>query len=108
MFVIITVAIYGAILGMTTRPAARAVVFAAISVAAIQYSAIYLSHTVLRGPGVSGLAASIQFYAGDQARDVVPTASAAAFAAMIAAAISAMSRSGEARRRGRRVAAIED
>jgi hypothetical protein len=107
MIVIVTVAIYGAVLGLTTRPAVRAVVFAAISVAAAQYSAIYLGHS-MHGPSLNDLASAIQSYAGDQARDVAPNASAAAFAAALAAIISAMNRSGEARRRGRRVAAIKD
>jgi hypothetical protein len=108
MIVIIIVAVYGAVIGFSMRPAARAVIFAAFSVGAIQYSAIYLSHTVLHGPGMANMAIAVQAAAGDQGRDVVPTASIAAFAAIFAAILAATTRSGEQRRRGRRVAAIED
>jgi hypothetical protein len=108
MIVITTVTIYGAVLGLTTRPAIRAVVFAALSVASMQYSAIFLSYYVLDGAGLGGLAVSIRSLVGGQARDVVPTALAAAFAAMLASFAAALNRTGEQRRRGRRVAAIED
>ncbi len=108
MIVIVAVALYGAALGLSMRPAMRAVILAALSVGVVQYIAIWLSHYVLHRPGMEGFAWTLQAYAGAEARDVVPTTSVAAFAAAIAAVIAAITQSGEQRRRNKRLAAIED
>ena len=108
MVVIVAVALYGAALGLSMRPAMRAVLLAALSVGVCQYVAIWLSHYVLHRPGMEGFAWTLQAYAGAEARDVVPTASVAAFAAAIATVIAAVTQSGEQRRRNKRLASIED
>jgi hypothetical protein len=108
MIVIAIVALYGAALGFSMRPAARAVLFAAISVAAMQYSAIYLDRRVFDGSGLSGLAQVIKAYAGQSAIDVAPTATTAAFAALVSALAAGVTRAGEQRRRGRRIALLDD
>lgn len=108
MFVIVAVAIYGAALGLWMRPGARAVIFAALSIGAMQYAAIWLSRILLDAQGMAKIAWTIEAYAGSQARDVVPTASTAAFAAAVSAFVAALTQSDEQRRRLRRVAAIED
>jgi len=86
----------------------RAVVFAALSVGVVQFLAIWLSLYVLHRPGMEGFAWTLQAYAGADAKDVVPTASAAAFAAALAAVFAAITQSGEQRRRNKRFAATED
>jgi hypothetical protein len=108
MIVIVAVAIYGAALGLWMRPGARAVIFAAISIGAMQYAAICLARLLLDSPGMAKIAWMIESCAGDRARDVVPTASTAAFAAAISAFVAALTQSDERRRRLRSVAAIED
>ena len=108
MIVIAIVALYGAALGLSMRPAARAILFAAISVAAMQYSAICLDRRVFDGSSLNGVAQTIQAYAGQSAVDVAPTSTTAAVAALIAALVSGASRAGEARRRGRRIAILDD
>lgn len=108
MIVIAAVAIYGAAAGLWMRPPLRAVVFAAISVAGVQYAAIWLAHFALQRPGLSGVALAVQTYAGADIKGLVPTASTAAFAAALTAFIAALTQSSERRRRVRRVAAIEE
>ncbi len=108
MIVIVAVALYGAALGLSMRSAMRAVVLAGLSVGVAQFAAIWLSRYLLHRPGMEGLAWVLQAYAGAEARDVVPTASAAAFASAITAVIAAITQSGERRRRSKRLAAIED
>ena len=108
MIVIVAVAIYGAALGLSTRPAMRAVILAALSVGVVQYLAIWLSGYLLHRQGMEGFAWTLQTYAGAEARDVVPTVSAAAFASAFTAVVAAVAQSGEQRRRNKRLAAIED
>ena len=108
MFVIVAVALFGALLGLSMRPAPRAILVAAGSVAAFQCAAIGLSHLLLHRSGMEGLAWSVQRYAGSAARDLIPLASTAAFAAARAAIVAAATRSGEQRRRAKRVAAIPE
>ena len=108
MIMIVAVALYGAALGLSMRPAMRAVWIAALSVGVFQYIAIWLSQYLLHRPGMEGFAWMLQAYAGAEARDVVPTASAAAFAAALTAILAAITQSGERRRRNKRLAAIED
>jgi len=108
MIVIVAVAIYGAVLGLSLRPAMRAVVISAASVAALQLGSIWLSVEISHRPGMAGVALAIQSVAGADAKDLVPTLSAAAFAAAFTAFISALTQSGEQRRRVRRVSAIDD
>ena len=112
MIVIAAVALYGAALGLSVRPAIRAVLWAALSIGAAQYGAIWLSTQLLRQPGLEGAAGTLQAYAGSGARDLVPTVSTAVFAAMIAALASSITRSSARRHRLGRglggVAAFED
>ena len=108
MFTIVATALYGALLGLSIRPAMRAVALAAASVAALQYTVIWLAQLVLHRSGMEGLAWTLQNYAGVDARDLVPTVSAATFAAALTALIAAVTQSNEQRRRVKRVAAIED
>jgi len=108
MIVIAAVALYGAALGLSMRPVMRAVILAAVSVGGAQYVAIWLSEYLLHRPGMEGFAWTLQAYAGAGVRDVVPTVSAAAFAAAFTAVIAAIAQSGEQRRRNKRLAAIED
>ena len=108
MIAIAAVALYGAALGLSMRPALRAVVLAAASVAAAQYAAIWLSNYSLHRPGMDSLGLLLQTYAGSDPKDLVPTVSTAAFAATLTATISAVFQSGERRRRVRRVSVLED
>ncbi len=108
MFTIVATALYGALLGLSIRPAMRAVALAVASVAVVQYAVIWLAQLILHRSGMEGVAWTLQNYAGVDARDLVPTVSVAAFAAALAALITAVTQSSEQRRRGKRVAAIED
>jgi hypothetical protein len=108
MFVIVAVAVYGALLGLSTRPAVRAVLVASLSVAAFQCVFIWVSHLLLHRSAMEDLALAIQAYAGSDAKDLIPTVSASAFAAALASALESMTQSSERRRRLRRVPAIED
>ena len=108
MILIVSIVVYGAALGLLTRPAVRAVVVAVLSVGAAQYGAICLSRYLLRQPDTEAVAWVLRNYAGAEARDMIPTVLTAAFAATVAAFIAAMTQSSEQRRRVKRIAAIED
>jgi hypothetical protein len=108
MIVIAAVALYGAALGLSMRPALRAVVLAAASVAVAQYAAIWLSGYALHRPDMDSFGVLLQAYAGSDAKDLIPTVSSAAFAATLTATISAIFQSGERRRRVRRVSVLDD
>lgn len=64
MIVIVAVALYGAALGLSLRPAIRAIVLAGLSVGVVQYFAIWLSGYLLHRPGMEGFAWVLQAYAG--------------------------------------------
>jgi len=109
MDVIVAVALYGAAFGLLMRPASRAVLLAALSVGVVQFLAIWLSHYLLHRPGMEGFAWALQAFAGADVKDVVPTASAAAFAAILGAAVLAViTQSGERRRRNKRLSGTQD
>ena len=108
MYVIVAVAIFGALLGLSTRPAIRAVLVGAASVAAFQSVAIWASRLMLRKSGMEDLALSIQGYAGSDARDLIPTVSAVVFAAALVSFMRAAPQSAGRSRRARRVALFED
>jgi hypothetical protein len=108
MIVLVGVAIYGAVLGLSIRPAVRAILVAVISVGAVQYGAIWLSHLLQTSPGLAGVAATLQAFAGVDARNLAPLTLATALSSAVSALFSAISQSSERRRRVRRLAAIED
>jgi hypothetical protein len=108
MIVFVAVTIYGAALGLSTRPWLRAVVIASASVAAVQYSAIRLSGFVIDRADMADLASAVQGYVGSGARDLLPTVLAAGFAAGFAAFARSRIRPGEPRRRRKFAAVVED
>jgi energy-converting hydrogenase Eha subunit B len=108
MIVLVGVAIYGAVLGLSIRPALRAILVAVVSVGAVQYSAIWLSHLLQASPGLAGVVATLQTYAGVDARNLAPLTLATALASAVSALFAAITQSSERRRRVRRLAAIEE
>jgi hypothetical protein len=108
MIVFVALTIYGAALGLSTRPWMRAVVIASVSVGAVQYSAIRLSGFVIDRSDMADLASTVQGYVGSGARDLLPTVLAAGFAAGFAAFVRSMFRPGEPRRRPKFSAVVED
>ena len=108
MIVLVGVAIYGAVLGLSIRPAVRAILVAVISVGAVQYGAIWLSHLFQTSPGMAGVVATLRTYAGVDARNLAPLTLATALSSAVAALFAAITQSSERRRRVRRLAAIKD
>ena len=108
MGMIVAVAIYGAALGFLTGPGLRPVALAAASAAGAQYGALWFSQTYERQPGMEGLAWTIRAALGARPEDLTSTLLVAAIAAGAASILAGIVRSGEQRRRGRRIAVLED
>ena len=108
MGMIVAVAIYGAALGFLTGPGLRPVVLAVGFAAAAQYCAVWFSQTYERQPGMEGLALMVRAALGARPEDLTSTVLIAAFASGVASILAGVARSGEQRRRGRRIAVLED
>jgi hypothetical protein len=108
MVVIAAAAAFGAALGLFVRPGLKAVVLAALWVGAVQYGAPRVAEFLESNAGLSALAGLAR------AIVVVPRSvwtsplAAAVFAACATALWSALNRTGEARRRRRRLSAATD
>ena len=108
MGMIVAVAIYGAALGFLTGPGLRPVVLAVASAAAVQYGSLWFSQTYERQPGMEGLARTVRAALGARPEDLTSTILITAFASGVASILAGIVRSGEQRRRGRRIAVLED